>query len=134
MNALIADNPQVIVVATTNFPELIDESLIRSGRFDLRFDIPRPDRAARAQILTRMIRDLITAHESTAFRMFADDVEPDALAAAGDSLTGADLREVLRRAQLDKAMTEARTGRPSDPINQADLLARIADVRTALGR
>jgi transitional endoplasmic reticulum ATPase len=132
MNALVADNPQVIVVATTNFPELIDESLVRSGRFDLRFDIPRPDRAARAQILTRMIRDLITTHESPDFRMFADDVEPGALAAAADSLTGADLREVLRRAQLDKAMTEARSGRPSDPINQADLLARIADVRTTL--
>ncbi len=44
MNNLIEENPNVIVVATTNFPHLIDDSLIRSGRFDVRLEIPLPGR------------------------------------------------------------------------------------------
>ena len=34
MNNLIEENPNVIVVATTNFPDRVDASLVRSGRFD----------------------------------------------------------------------------------------------------
>src|SRR5689334_15823535 len=40
MNGLIEVNPNVIVVATTNFPERVDHSLIRSGRFDVKMSIP----------------------------------------------------------------------------------------------
>ncbi len=40
-------------------------------------------------------------------------------------MTGADVKEVLRRVQLAKAMQEARGG-PGDPISQADLVAAVA--------
>jgi transitional endoplasmic reticulum ATPase len=40
-------------------------------------------------------------------------------------MTGADLAEVLRRAQLAKAMQEARTGVDASPIGQDDLLHHI---------
>jgi transitional endoplasmic reticulum ATPase len=129
MNTLIEDNPNVIVVATTNFPQRVDESLIRSGRFDIKLAIPAPNAAGRAEILTKMIRERIARHEIQDFRMFADDLDVDALAAAGAGLTGADLREVLRRVQLEKAMQEARTGAPATPIGQADLLRAFADLR-----
>jgi transitional endoplasmic reticulum ATPase len=130
MNTLIEANPNVIVVATTNFPDRVDASLIRSGRFDLKLAVPLPSRRARADILTKLVRGLIARHETGGFRMFADDVDVEALAAAATGLTGADLREALRRAQLDKAMDEARAGAPAGPITQADLLASIAHVRT----
>ena len=45
MNGLIEANPNVIVVATTNFPRRVDESLIRSGRFDIKIAVPVPDEA-----------------------------------------------------------------------------------------
>jgi transitional endoplasmic reticulum ATPase len=130
MNTLIEDNPNVIVVATTNFPHRVDESLIRSGRFDLKLAVPLPDQAGRAEILTKMIRALIADHEVGGFRMFADDVDPAGVAAVAPGLAGADLKEILRRTQLAKAMVEARGG-PVTPIGQQDLLAGVAALRRA---
>ncbi|MET7420783.1 ATP-binding protein [Dactylosporangium sp. NPDC005555] len=129
MNTLIEHNPNVIVVATTNFPDRVDASLIRSGRFDLKLAVPPPGPSARADIFTKLLRRLIARHEVGGFRLFADDIDVQALASASTGLTGADFKEVLRRTQLDKAMHEARHGRPPSPITQADLLAVLAGVR-----
>jgi transitional endoplasmic reticulum ATPase len=43
-------------------------------------------------------------------------------------MTGADIKEVLRRVQLTKAMLDARTGGKVDPISQAELLASVRDL------
>jgi transitional endoplasmic reticulum ATPase len=128
MNDLIEENPNVIVVATTNFPHRVDESLIRSGRFDVKISVPKPDETSRAEIFRKMIRGLISAHETPGFRMFADDLDPAALGVAATGMTGADIKEVLRRVQLTKAMQEAR-GVQVTPISQADLLAAIRALR-----
>jgi len=129
MNDLIDDNPNVIVMATTNFPDRVDDSLIRSGRFDVKLAIPMPDEAARADIVTRMIGQLATRHDRSGFRMFAADIDPAGLGVASRGMTGADLREVLRRVQLAKAMQEATSGAPPPAIAQADLLRAIDDLR-----
>jgi transitional endoplasmic reticulum ATPase len=134
MNDLIEDNPNVIVVATTNFPHRVDESLIRSGRFDVKVAVPAPDAAGRAQIITKMVRQLIAEHEVAGFRMFSEDLDVTELATATDGMTGADIKEVLRRAQLDKAMQEARTGTPPPPINGDDLRRCVAELRDAGAR
>ncbi|WBB71234.1 ATP-binding protein [Micromonospora sp. WMMD1128] len=126
MNTLFEENPDVIVVATTNFPQRVDASLIRSGRFDLKIAIPAPDESGRAEILTKMIRELIDRHERPGFRMFAADVDPAALAVDTAGLTGADLREALRRVQLAKALREATEGAPPAPIDQGDLREAVA--------
>jgi transitional endoplasmic reticulum ATPase len=131
MNGLVAANPNVIVVATTNFPDRIDDSLIRSGRFDLHIEVGLPDARARAEILAVQLRGLAAAHEVPGFRMFADDVDVVELGARGAGLSGADLREVLRRAQLAKAMAEARTGRVAPPITQAELVEGVDALRAA---
>jgi transitional endoplasmic reticulum ATPase len=128
MNTLIAENPNVIVVATTNFPDKVDESLIRSGRFDVKLSVPLPSATGRAQILTGMLRQLIADHETDGFRMFADDVNVVELANVTPGLTGADLRELLRRVRMAKAMTEARYG-AATPITQQDLLDALAGMR-----
>ncbi|MFG2058121.1 ATP-binding protein [Micromonospora sp. NPDC048930] len=129
MNTLFEENPDVIVVATTNFPQRVDASLIRSGRFDLKIAVPAPDETGRAEIITKMIRELIDRHEQPGFRMFAADVDPVGLAAETPGLTGADLREVLRRVQLAKAMREATEGAPAAPISQDDLREAVAGLR-----
>jgi transitional endoplasmic reticulum ATPase len=130
MNTLIEANPNVIVVATTNFPERVDQSLIRSGRFDVKLAIPVPDADGRREILTKAMRQLIIEHEVAGFRMFADDVDAAEVAAGCPGFTGADLKELLRRAQLAKAMQEARTGVPSTPITQSDLRRHLAEFQT----
>jgi len=128
MSGLIEANPNVIVVATTNFPNRVDGSLIRSGRFDIKLSIPAPDEPARAEIFTKKIQDLMDRYESEGFQMFADGIDVTALAAASVGMTGADIQEVLRRVQLAKAMQDAR-GRGARPITQADLAAAVADLK-----
>lgn len=125
MNTLVDENPNVIVVATTNFPNRVDDSLIRSGRFDVKISVPLPDAGARADILRKMITGLTARHEAGGFRMFAPDLDVEALADRATGLSGADLKEVLRRAQMAKAMAEAR-GESPGPITQYDLLAGIS--------
>ena len=127
MNNLIEANPQVIVVATTNFPDRVDASLIRSGRFDIKLSVPKPDTDGRAEIISKMLRALIVAHETPRFRMFGDDVDARELAAACPGATGADIREALRRVQLQKAMQEAR-GYAPEPICQSELLQSLTSV------
>jgi len=128
MNDLIEENPNVIVVATTNFPHRVDDSLIRSGRFDIKLSVPKPDEASRAEIFRKMIQGLIAAHEQPGFTMFADDIDLPALAHASHGMTGADIKEVLRRVQLTKAMQDARTGGDVTPISQEELLASVREL------
>ena len=129
MNDLIEENPNVLVVATTNFPHRVDDSLIRSGRFDVKISVPKPDEPSRAEIFRKMIRGLIVAHETPGFRMFDEHLDLAELARASHGMTGADIKEVLRRVQLAKAMQDARTGGQVTPISQADLTASIAELR-----
>jgi transitional endoplasmic reticulum ATPase len=131
MNDLIEANPNVIVVATTNFPHRVDDSLIRSGRFDVKVSVPKPDEASRAEIFRKMIRGLIAVHETPGFRMFDEHLDLAELARLSHGMTGADIKEVLRRVQLTKAMQDARTGGAVEPISQAELKASISDL---LGR
>ncbi|MGX6607217.1 ATP-binding protein [Micromonosporaceae bacterium Da 78-11] len=128
MNDLIEANPNVIVVATTNFPHRVDDSLIRSGRFDVKISVPKPDEGSRTEIFRKMIRGLLAVHEAPGFRMFADDLDLGELGRNSHGMTGADIKEVLRRVQLTKAMQDARTGGMVDPISQAELLASIKDL------
>jgi transitional endoplasmic reticulum ATPase len=130
MNGLIEVNPNVIVVATTPCPQRVDDSLVRSGRFDVKLAIPLPDETGRAEIVTKMVRQLIARHEAPGFRMFGDDLDPVGLARASAGMTGADLKEVLRRVQLAKAMHDAHSGGVSSPISQDDLLRAIAGLRS----
>jgi transitional endoplasmic reticulum ATPase len=131
MNDLIEANPNVLVVATTNFPHRVDDSLIRSGRFDVKINVPRPDETGRAEIFRKMIRGLIAAHEGPGFRMFADELDLAELGRASAGMTGADIKEVLRRVQLSKAMQDARGGGEVEPITQRDLLGSIRDLLTS---
>ncbi|MEU4237170.1 ATP-binding protein [Actinoplanes sp. NPDC026619] len=128
MNDLIEENPNVIVVATTNFPHRVDDSLIRSGRFDVKISVPKPDEASRAEIFRKMIQGLIAAHEQPGFVMFAEDIDLKALGHASHGMTGADIKEVLRRVQLTKAMQDARTGGNASPISQEELLASVREL------
>nr|WP_221377162.1 ATP-binding protein [Actinoplanes polyasparticus] len=133
MNDLIEANPNVIVVATTNFPHRVDDSLIRSGRFDVKISVPKPDEASRAEIFRKMIHGLIAAHEAPGFQMFTDDLDLTALAAASHGMTGADIKEILRRVQLSKAMQDARSGGRVAPITTDELLASVRELTEPTG-
>jgi transitional endoplasmic reticulum ATPase len=80
--------------------------------------------------MNNLIEDnLIIRHEGPRFRMFAEDLDPQRLAHVSQAMTGADIKEVFRRAQLAKAMQEARSGTAPPPISQDDIEQCIAEVR-----
>lgn len=90
-----APNDAVLTVATTNDIAAIDPALIRAGRFDSVVEIGRPDHAARMRILRGYLAP------------FAD-IDVIRLADRTEGASGSDLREVVRRAILEKgpAITE----------------------------
>lgn len=79
---------QVVVVAATNRPDLIDDALLRPGRIDRHVEVSEPDEEARRQIFS--------IHSKN--RPLADDVSIDELAAKTDGYVGADVEAICREA------------------------------------
>lgn len=132
MNSLRKQNPNVLVVGVTNFPDRVDESLIRSGRIDLKFYIPMPDEEARKKIIEGIIKKS-PSDADDAFKVYADDLDPQGLARISETLSGADLDEVFRRLKFRKAMLEASEAEklpneqaPVKPITYGELAGEIA--------
>nr|WP_226008103.1 AAA family ATPase [Natrinema salinisoli] len=78
----------VVVIATTNRPDLLDDALMRPGRFDRHIHVDAPDEDARRQIFAVHTRD----------RPLADDVDLGTLAERTDGYVGADIEAVCREA------------------------------------
>src|SRR5712691_5684105 len=83
----------VIVLSATNRAEVLDQALLRPGRFDRRVTLQAPDRRGRAAILK--------IH--TAKVPLGPDVDLDAIAAATPGLVGADLKNLANEAALGAA-------------------------------
>jgi cell division protease FtsH len=94
----------VIVLAATNRPEILDPALLRPGRFDRRLTISPPDQAGRRQILDVHVRGV----------PLADDVDLDAVASATPGMVGAELANLVNEA----AILAARRGHGA--VHQAD--------------
>jgi transitional endoplasmic reticulum ATPase len=80
----------VIVIAATNRPDIIDAALLRPGRFDRLLYVPPPDKEARAQIFK--------IHTSK--KPLADDVSIDILASETEGYTGADIAALASAAVM----------------------------------
>lgn len=80
----------VVIVAATNRPDLLDRSLLRPGRFDRLIYIPMPQKEAR--------RSIIDIHISK--MSVSDDVRSDWLAERTENYSGADLEMLCREAGM----------------------------------
>ncbi|WP_018259413.1 CDC48 family AAA ATPase [Halomicrobium katesii] len=80
----------VVVIATTNRPDLIDSALIRPGRLDRHVHVPVPDEDAR--------RAIFQVH--TRGKPLADGVDLDQLARRTEGYVGADIEAVAREASM----------------------------------
>jgi transitional endoplasmic reticulum ATPase len=80
----------VIVLAATNRLDLIDPALIRSGRFDLLLELPKPDRAAREEIWKIHTKN----------KPLDKDVDLKKMAEDSDGQVGADIEFLCRKAAM----------------------------------
>jgi cell division protease FtsH len=80
----------VIVLAATNRPEILDPALLRPGRFDRRVAVQAPDKSGRQKILEVHTRGV----------PLAPDVDLGALAASTVGMVGADLANLVNEAAL----------------------------------
>jgi cell division protease FtsH len=80
----------IILIAATNRPDILDPALLRPGRFDRQIVVDRPDRVGRRKIL----------EVHTKGKPLANDIELDTLAAGTPGFTGADLANLVNEAAL----------------------------------
>src|SRR5215472_8180441 len=105
----------VIVLAATNRADVLDQALLRPGRFDRRITVQAPDRRGRAAILR-----IHTRHVP-----LGPDVDLDQIASQTPGLVGADLKNLVNEA----ALSAARKG--DNAVTTADFQDAIE--RTLLG-
>lgn len=84
------ENTNVIVIAATNRPDILDNALLRPGRFDRQIIIHRPDILGREQILMVHAKN----------KPLADECDLKVLAKRTPGFTGADLQNLLNEAAL----------------------------------
>ncbi len=95
----------IIMIAATNRPDILDPALLRPGRFDRQITVDRPDRAGRRKILEVHTRG----------KPLAKVIDLDTLAGQTPGFTGADLSNLVNEA----ALLAARTGKKE--ITQIEL-------------
>ncbi|XP_061892220.1 vesicle-fusing ATPase isoform X2 [Entelurus aequoreus] len=83
----------ILVIGMTNRPDLIDDALMRPGRFEVKMEIGLPDEKGRVQILT------IHTNKMRNFNLLASDVNIPELAAETKNYSGAELEGLVRAAQ-----------------------------------
>jgi cell division protease FtsH len=124
LNALLVEmdgfgkDSNVIVIAATNRPDVLDSALLRAGRFDRQVMVAPPDRKGRTHLL-----ELYTAS-----RRVAPDVDFVGLARRMPGLTGADIANLVNQAALEAA----RSGR--EELGTDDFAEALATVMMGRAR
>jgi cell division protease FtsH len=80
----------IILIAATNRPDILDPALLRPGRFDRQIVVDRPDRVGR--------RAILAVH--TKGKPLAPEIDLDTLASGTPGFTGADLANLVNEAAL----------------------------------
>ncbi len=88
----------IILIAATNRPDILDPALLRPGRFDRQIVVDRPDRKGRKHILEVHTRG----------KPLAQNIDLDALAGQTPGFTGADLANLINEAALLTARSNKR--------------------------
>jgi ATP-dependent metalloprotease len=90
-------NTNIIIIAATNFPQLLDNALTRPGRFDRHVTVPLPDVRGRIAILK---------HHSSKIKM-DKTVNLDSIAAITSGLSGAELANIVNQAAVRASKLKA---------------------------
>ncbi|XP_061790934.1 ATP-dependent zinc metalloprotease YME1L1b [Nerophis lumbriciformis] len=100
INQLLAEmdgfktNEGVIIIGATNFPEALDNALIRPGRFDMQVTVPKPDVKGRTEILNWYLKKI----------KVDPAIEAKIIARGTVGFSGADLENLVNQAALKAAV------------------------------
>ncbi len=108
----------VVVIAATNRPDILDPALLRPGRFDRLIYVPPPDKNARKEILKVHTRKV----------PLAKDVDLDKIAEMTEGYTGADLAALVREAVMAKLREKLEPG----PVEMKHFEEALKRVRPSL--
>ncbi|MBO4552607.1 MAG: AAA family ATPase, partial [Candidatus Methanomethylophilaceae archaeon] len=121
MDGLEALN-NVVVIAATNRPDIMDPALLRPGRFDKSILIGPPDKESREKIFK--------IH--TAKKPLSDDVDISKLAELTDGCTGADISAICNEAVMNAVRELVRSGKVPDDKDIEGCKVSMKDFETAL--
>ena len=107
---------RVVVVGITNRPDLLDSSLLRTGRLDLVLYVPPPDEKGRLEIIKILTEKM----------PLASDVKLQEIAVTTQNYTGADLAALCREAAVHAMQNN------SNKINSSDFAAGLKKVRPSI--
>lgn len=85
-----SDQPRVLIMAATNRVDMLDEALLRPGRFDRKISVDLPDKKARQQILEIHIKN----------KPLSSDVEIERIAQETYGFSGAQIESVTNEAAI----------------------------------
>jgi cell division protease FtsH len=111
----------VIVIAATNRPDMLDPALVRPGRFDRKITIPMPDLSDREEILKIHMRN----------KPFTEEVSLQGIAKRTVGFSGADLENMLNESAIMAARADKKAIDPDD-IEEAALKVTIGSERKTL--
>lgn len=127
----LEDREDVIVLAATNRPDVLDPAILRPGRFDRTVVVHMPDAQGR--------REILEVHAKN--KKFAEDVDLDALSRKTIGYSGADLENILNEAaimaaqdgdkeigqdDLAEAFLKVKLGRKKNPQREEEELKKTA--------
>ncbi|MBI4579768.1 MAG: ATP-binding protein [Planctomycetes bacterium] len=114
----------LLFVGATNRPWLLDEAMLRPGRFDARVYIPLPDGPARYRLLEMYLIE---------GRPIAEDVDLGQLCDRLDGYSGADIKNIADRA-ASRPFMEAVNGAEARPITMADVLEVMSETLPSVNK
>jgi len=107
---------RVVVIGISNRPDLLDNSLLRTGRLDLVLYVPPPEEKGRLEIIKIL----------TAKMPLASDVKLKEIAVSTQNYTGADLAALCREAAVNAMQINA------NKITSSDFAAGLKRVRPSI--
>ena len=107
---------RVVIIGITNRPDLIDNSMLRTGRLDLNVFVNPPDEKGRLEII-KILTDNMP---------LSKDVDLDEISVATQSYSGADLASLCREAAVEAMQNNAKE------ISSKDFAAGLKNVRPSI--
>lgn len=128
-------NGNTIFIGTTNDLESIDSAVARSGRFSVKIKVDMPDQTGRKDVYS--IHTAKSQKKAKRSGIFSDTLNLDALAIESEGLSGADIKESIRRVLELRAMKEIETMEDEQtrrPIETEEIIESIKHLKKSNGK